>query len=125
MGITTMADCKNTSTPDKPDLDLKFKATHEPLDPKAKRFDIFLIDTGWNTSVSKVVHSHLGMFFNLEKQDAFYVLSPAQSVEVIRSASRLIGHDPIMLGRRPSCSAQSKDPRLPWIPCQPRPDQAS
>ncbi len=92
-----MANHKNTSTPDKLDLDLRFKANHDPVDPKAKRFDIFLIDIGWNASVSKVVHSHLAMFFNLEKHDRFYVLSPEQSAELIRSAPRLIGHDPIVL----------------------------
>ena len=92
-----MADSKNASKPAKPDIDLRFKASHGPVDPQAKRFDIFLIDTGWNAAVSKVVHSHLSMFFNLEQHDAFYVLSPEQSVEIIRSSPLLIGHDPIML----------------------------
>jgi hypothetical protein len=67
------------------------------LDSNAKRFDIFLIDTGWNSAVAKVVRAHLATIFQFEKQDAFYLLSPEQSVEIIRKAPHLIGHDPIML----------------------------
>ena len=79
------------------DLDLRFKPTKAPLDPRAKRFDIFLIDSGWNHAVSKVVHSHLSLFFNFENQDSFYILSSEQSVEILRTAPHLIGHDPIIL----------------------------
>jgi hypothetical protein len=79
------------------DLDLRFKPSHAPLDPRAKRFDIFLIDTGWNHSVSKVVLSHLSLFFAFENQDSFYILSHEQSIEILRTTPQLIGHDPIIL----------------------------
>ena len=79
------------------DLDLRFKPTDSPLDPHAKRFDIFLIDTGWNHAVSKVIHSHLSLVFNFENQDSFYILSSEQSVEMLRTVPHLIGHDPIIL----------------------------
>jgi hypothetical protein len=79
------------------DLDLRFKPTDVPLDPRAKRFDIFLIDTGWNHAVSKVVHSHLSLLFSFEVQDSFYILSSEQSVEILRTVPHLIGHDPIIL----------------------------
>jgi hypothetical protein len=92
-----MARKKGTSSTPPRDLDLRFKPSDEPLDPSAKRFDIFLIDTGWNSSVAKVVRSHLATIFNFEKQDAFYILSPEQSIEIIRRAPHLIGHDPIIL----------------------------
>ena len=79
------------------DLDLRFKATHAPLDPLAKRFDFFLIDTGWNHAISKVIHSHLSLFFSFENKDSFYVLSPEQSIEILRGVPHLIGNDPIIL----------------------------
>jgi hypothetical protein len=79
------------------DLDLRFKPTNVPLDPHAKRFDIFLIDTGWNHAVSKIVHSHLSLFFNFENQESFYILSSEQSVEILRTVPHLIGYDPIIL----------------------------
>ena len=65
--------------------------------PTSKRFDIFLIDTGWNSALTKVVRSHLALMFSLEKYDTFYILSSEQSLELIKRAPHLIGHDPIIL----------------------------
>jgi hypothetical protein len=87
---------KQTSAPPV-NLDLRFKASEGPPDPNAKRFDFFLIDTGWNSAVGKVVHSHLETMFKYEKHDAFYVLSPDQSIDLLRRVPHLIGHDPIIL----------------------------
>jgi hypothetical protein len=89
---------KKSPPPARPiDLDLRFKPTDEPVDPLAKRFDIFLIDTGWNHTVGEVVHSHMSLFFGIDSQDSFYILSREQSVELIKQAPQLIGHDPIIL----------------------------
>jgi hypothetical protein len=97
LGIKTVAK-KSTRSPARPiDLDLRFKPSDAPLDPQAKRFDIFLIDTGWNHAVSKVVHSHLALLFAFENHDSFYILSHEQSVEILKTAPQLIGHDPIIL----------------------------
>jgi hypothetical protein len=92
-----MAHEKKTNSTHKRSLDLRFKASEKPLEPHAKRFDIFLIDTGWNAAVSKLVRSHMATMFNIEKDDAFYILSPEQSAELMKQAPRLIGHDPIIL----------------------------
>jgi hypothetical protein len=90
---------KKKSSPSTPplDLDLRFKATGEPLDPRAKRFDIFLIDTGWNASIGNVVQTHFKTLFKFEKEDAFYILSHDQSIEILKRVPHLIGHDPIIL----------------------------
>jgi hypothetical protein len=89
---------KKSSTPARAiDLDLRFKPTDQPIDPSDKRFDIFLIDTGWNQAVGKVIHSHLSVFFSIANQDSFYILSREQSVELIKRVPHLIGHDPIIL----------------------------
>jgi hypothetical protein len=79
------------------DLDLRFKPSGEPLDPHAKRFDVFLIDTGWNDAISKVLHTHFKTLFRFEKEDAFYILSHEQSIEILKTVPHLIGHDPIIL----------------------------
>jgi hypothetical protein len=92
-----MATKKNQSAARPINLDLRFKPTDKPIDPTAKRFDIFLIDTGWNHGVSKAIQSQLSLFFGIDHQDSFYMLSPDQSVEIIKRAPRLIGHDPIIL----------------------------
>ena len=79
------------------DLDLKSEPPPRPADDEAKRFDIFLIDTGWNTAVSKLVRSHLPLLYEYQSQESLYLLTPAQSVEILKRAPELIGHDPTVL----------------------------
>ena len=67
-----------------PELDLRSDSCELPLEPGAKRFDIFLVDTGWNAAVSKAVRSHLETMFKIGRDDTFYILSPEQSVELMR-----------------------------------------
>jgi hypothetical protein len=59
-----------------------------------KRFDIFLIDTGWNVPVSKAVRSHLPLMYEYHKQDSLYLLTAEQSIEIVKREPRLIGRDP-------------------------------
>lgn len=92
-----MAEKKETPAAKKPCLDLRYRSSDEAHDPNAKRFDFFLIDTGWNTEVSEAVQSHLVPLMNLEKKEAIYVLSREQSYELIKNNPHLIGHDPIIL----------------------------
>jgi hypothetical protein len=92
-----MAHQKDSSASKKPGLDLRFKAESEPADPCAKRFDFFLIDTGWNAAVSEMVLAHLKSLMNLESRDGVYILSREQSFQLVRTAPHLIGHDPIIL----------------------------
>jgi hypothetical protein len=79
------------------DLDLRSRCTPGPLTRDMKRFDIFLIDTGWNAAVSKAVRSHVGHLHQLHPQDSLYVLTPEQSLEVIKRDSDLIGCDPTII----------------------------
>jgi len=79
------------------DLDLKTRHTDGPPNHETKRFDIFLIDTGWNTPVSKLVRSHLPLLYEYQSQDSLYLLTPEQSVEILKRAPEFIGHDPTVL----------------------------
>ena len=92
-----MAHHKDSGSHKKPCLDLRFKAEGEPFNPDAKRFDMFLIDTGWNSAVSEVVISHLKPLMSLESRDTIYILSQEQSFQMVKAAPHLIGHDPIIL----------------------------
>ena len=92
-----MADKKDSSAPKKVNLDLSFQPSDGPHDPNAKRFDFFLIDTGWNSAVSEAVLSHLKPLMSLETKEAMYILSQEQSFELIKRSPHLIGHDPIIL----------------------------
>ena len=40
-------------------LDLRPKVREQPLTPETPRFHVFLIDTGWNAPVSKVLHENI------------------------------------------------------------------
>jgi hypothetical protein len=79
------------------DLDLKTRQMDGPPGPDMKRFDIFLIDTGWNTAVSKIVRSHLPLLYEYQRQDSLYLLTAEQSVEILKRSPEFIGHDPAIL----------------------------
>ena len=80
------------------DLDLRAKETDVPLAPESQRFNFFLIDTGWNEAISKRVQKHFPtLLHHHNPKDSLYVLTPEQSVEVLRNAPYEIGHDPIIL----------------------------
>ncbi|RUL83943.1 hypothetical protein [Tautonia sociabilis] len=76
---------------------LRSRPAAEPPAPTTKRFDIFLIDTRWNQPVSRLVRSLLPTLYEYQKQDALYLLSPEQSVEILRREPELIGLDPTIL----------------------------
>jgi hypothetical protein len=74
-----------------------------------KRFDIFLIDSGWNRPVSRMVRQHLPLIFEYQKQDSLYLLTPEQSVEIIKHDPNLIGYDPTIVVYDLYGSSQSND----------------
>jgi hypothetical protein len=79
------------------DLDLKTRHTTGPPDHDMNRFHIFLIDTGWNAAVSKLVRSHLPLVYEYQKQDSLYLLTTEQSVEILKRAPEFIGRDPTVI----------------------------
>ena len=64
---------------------------------EGKRFDIFLIDTGWNRAVSKAVREQVSHLARLYQRDSIYVLSYEQSAELIKLDPAAIGYDPTIL----------------------------
>jgi hypothetical protein len=80
-----------------PALDLRSVFHDELPDKYEKRFDMFLIDTGWNAPVSKVVRETLPMIHEMQPQDPLYILSREQSLEVLRRAPEWIGYDPVFV----------------------------
>jgi hypothetical protein len=90
---------QQTASPPAPpaELDLRTEKPGGPLDPSQKRFDIFLIDTGWNKAVSEMVRTHLPLIYEYQKQDSLYLLTHRQSVEVLKHAVDQIGYDPTIL----------------------------
>jgi hypothetical protein len=82
------------------DLDLRTRETAGPLTPEMKRFNFFLVDTGWNAPISKMVRAHLRGLFDVggyHRQDSLYELSPQQSAEILRHDPALIGCDPTII----------------------------
>jgi hypothetical protein len=79
------------------ELNLRTEAPCGPLDPSHKRFDIFLIDTGWNHSISEMVRKHLPLIYEYQKQDSLYLLTHRQSVEIMKHDTDWIGYDPTIV----------------------------
>jgi hypothetical protein len=86
-----------TDTEQPINLDLRSRNISGALTPEMKRFDIFLIDTGWNTPISKLVRSHLPLIYEYQRQDSLYLLSSEQSIEILKRSPELIGHDPTVV----------------------------
>jgi hypothetical protein len=76
---------------------LRSRRHTEPLTPESPRFHIFLIDTGWNAPVSKVLRNQLPLFHEYHPQDPLYILTPEQSVKILKSAPEHISLDPIVV----------------------------
>ena len=65
--------------------------------PEGKRFDIFLIDTGWNRAVSQAVREQVKHMARLHPSESIYVLSDEQSAELLKLDPAAIGYDPTIL----------------------------
>jgi hypothetical protein len=81
----------------KPRFRLRPRQREEPLTMDAPRFHVFLVDTGWNEPVSKVLREHIPLFHQYYPQDPVYVLTKEQSVKLLKRAPEHIGRDPIVL----------------------------
>jgi len=64
---------------------------------EGKRFDIFLIDTGWNHAVSKAVREQVVHIARLHPSESIYVLSHEQSAELLKLDPAAIGCDPTIV----------------------------
>jgi hypothetical protein len=58
---------------------------------------MFLIDTGWNRSVSQAVREQVKHLAWLHPSESIYVLSYEQSAELIKLDPAAIGYDPTIL----------------------------
>jgi len=90
------------ATPTKPSkppgrFRLRSRKAEETLDPNNPRFHIFLVDTGWNTNLSRVLREHLPLIHEFHPQDPLYVLTREQSIKVLKNAPEHIGLDPILI----------------------------
>jgi hypothetical protein len=79
------------------DLDLRSQPFDGPLPPEETRFNFFLIDTGWNEPVSKVVRKNFPLIGKHLPHALLFALDADQSVEMLRHAPESIGHDPMIL----------------------------
>jgi len=71
----------------------------QPAGPVAEepRFQIFIVDGGWNSPAHKVLRENFGMLRNLAKGDPIYVLSREKSIEFILSQPSLLGKGPAIV----------------------------
>jgi hypothetical protein len=82
------------------DSNLRTREIAGPPTREMKRFNVFLIDTGWNAPVSKIVRTHVRSLFDIggyHTHDNLYELSPQQSAEILKHDPVLIGCDPTII----------------------------
>jgi hypothetical protein len=61
------------------------------------RFQIFIVDGGWNSPAHRVLHENFGMLRDLAKNDPIYVLSREKSIEFSFSHPSLLGKGPAIV----------------------------
>lgn len=94
------AQTRSKSEAQRDDANLRTREVNGPPTPDMKRFNVFLIDTGWNAPVSKIVRTHLRSLFDIggyHTHDNLYELSPQQSAEILKHDPVLIGCDPTII----------------------------
>lgn len=69
----------------------------QPIEAAAPRFQIFIIDSGWNSPARKVLHENFAMLRDLQKGDPIYVLSREKSIEFALGHPSLIGKGPAIV----------------------------
>jgi hypothetical protein len=64
--------------------------------PGGRRFEVYVIDSGWKTEASQVVQESLELFIKYLPTHEVYVLSADQSEEFLQGHPQLLGKDPII-----------------------------
>ena len=62
-----------------------------------RRFEVYIIDSGWKTPASKVVRESIGLFTKYLSRHEVYILSEDQSEEFLQGHPQLLGEDPIIV----------------------------
>jgi hypothetical protein len=60
------------------------------------RFQIFIIDTGWNSPARKVLHENFAFLSDLQRGDPIYVLDKQKSLAFLRHHPSLMGKGPVI-----------------------------
>ncbi|HWO99308.1 MAG TPA: hypothetical protein VNL74_01605 [Methylococcus sp.] len=63
------------------------------------RFRFFIVDSGWNSPAARVIRENFEKIREFQDGDPLYVLSKAQSTEILRRNPHFIGKDPIIFVR--------------------------
>ena len=67
------------------------------IEAAAPRFQIFIVDPGWNSPAHRVLRDNFGMLRNLARGDPIYVLSREKSIAFTLSQPSLIGKGPAII----------------------------
>jgi len=90
-------DAESASAPEACRHEPEAGATHDRMD--GPRFLFFLIDSGWNTTCTRIVRENLDMITRFQNNDPLYILTREQSIALLKRHPHMIGKDPILLAR--------------------------
>ena len=86
-----MSDASNSPPPNSP-------ADGESCTPPAtKRFDIFIVDIGWESPAAAALRKNLDFALRYQSQGNVYILSKQQCVQLLRSHPSMIGSEPSLI----------------------------
>ena len=64
---------------------------------EAPRFQIFVIDAGWNSPARKVLHENFAFLSDLQQGDPIYVMGGQKSLAFLRDHPSMMGKAPIIV----------------------------
>lgn len=64
---------------------------------KRKRFDMFVLDLGWKSSISEVLRNNIDLLKRYQFVYNLYILNADQSMEILRIHPSTIGNEPSIL----------------------------
>jgi hypothetical protein len=68
-----------------------------PAPPHQKRFDVFIVDVGWNSPVAEGMRKNIEHCLRYQAKATAYVLSEEQCLQLFRMHPSMIGTEPSMI----------------------------
>ena len=68
--------------------------TVAPIEPRQKRFDVFIADVGWQSPVAQAIRDNVDRCLKYQANSTVYVLSEEQCVRLFKMHPSMIGTEP-------------------------------
>lgn len=87
-------------------------ATQTPSAKKHLKFDIYVVDSGWKTSIHKELVDNLSLLTGFLQSHNLHILDSKQSIRFLREHSHLITSEPMVLAVDPELLSEMQAGRV-------------